>query len=318
MVAKAPNRWVIAGTVMTGTIMAALDGSIVNVALPEMSGTFGATIEEITWVVTGYMLSNVIAMPLIAWLSGRFGRKRMYVVSVVSFTAASMCCGLARTLPMMVLFRVLQGAGGGVLITVSQAILREAFPRHEQGTAMGVYGMGVVLAPAFGPTLGGWLTDRYAWPWIFYINVPIGVLSLLLVQRFIADPPYLLRERGRADGLGIALLALGLGALQLMLEEGQRNDWFDSSFIVTLAVASGLGLVLFTWRELTTDAPAVDLRILRSASFSSATALGGVLGMGRGVQPDLRGALDRRARHDREGEDDGGGRPVQRRAPGVR
>ena len=163
----APNKWVIAGTVMTGTIMAALDASIVNVALPQMSGTLGVTIEEITWVVTGYMLSNVFVMPLIAWLSARFGRKRMYVASVLLLTGASMCCGLARTLPMMVTFRALQGAGGGVLMTVSQAILREAFPRHKQGVAMGVYGMGVVLAPALGPTLGGWLTDQYAWPWIF-------------------------------------------------------------------------------------------------------------------------------------------------------
>jgi DHA2 family multidrug resistance protein len=280
MVARGPNKWVIAGTVMAGTIMAALDASIVNVALPQMSGTFGATIEEITWVVTGYMLSNVIIMPLIAWLSARFGRKRVYVASVLLFTAASMCCGLARTLPMMVTFRVLQGAGGGVLMTVAQAILREAFPLHEQGIAMGVYGMGVVLAPALGPTLGGWLTDQYAWPWIFYVNVPIGVLTLVLVQRFIADPPFLVRERGRVDALGIAWLALGLGALQLMLEEGQRKDWFDSSFIVALAAASALGLALFIWRELATDRPAVDLRILKSASFSSATALGGVLGMG--------------------------------------
>jgi DHA2 family multidrug resistance protein len=265
---------------MTGTIMAALDASIVNVALPEMSGTLGVTIEEITWVVTGYMLSNVIIMPLIAWLSARFGRKRIYVGSVLLFTAASMCCGLARTLPVMALFRVLQGAGGGVLMTVSQAILREAFPFEEQGVAMGVYGMGVVLAPAFGPTLGGWLTDQYAWPWIFYVNVPIGVLNLLLVQRFIEDPPYLVRERGRADVPGIALLALGLGALQLMLEEGQRKDWFASSFIVTLALASGLGLAFFIWRELATERPAVDLRLLKNASFTSATALGGVLGMG--------------------------------------
>ena len=280
MAARSPNKWAIAATVMTGTIMAALDASIVNVALPQMSGTFGATIEEITWVITGYMLSNVIVMPLLAWLSARLGRKRVYLASVVLFTVASMCCGLARTLPMLVVFRILQGAGGGVLLTVSQAMLREAFPPREQGLAMGVFGMGVVLAPAFGPTLGGWLTDRYSWPWIFYVNVPIGVLNLMLVQRFITDPPYLVRERGRVDALGIGLLALGLGALQLMLEEGQRKDWFDSSFIVTLALASGLGLALFIWRELATDRPAVDLRILKSPSFSSATALGGVLGMG--------------------------------------
>lgn len=276
----APHKWLIAVTVMTGTIMAALDASIVNVALPPMSGTLGVTIEEITWVVTGYMLSNVIIMPLIAWLSARFGRKRVYLASAFLFTGASMACGLARTLPVLVLFRVFQGAGGGVLMTVSQAILREAFPAREQGVAMGVYGMGVVLAPAFGPTLGGWLTDTYAWPWIFYVNVPIGILNVLLVQRYIHDPEYLVRERGGGDIPGIALLAVGLGALQLMLEEGQRKDWFASGFIVLLGFAAFMGLLLFVWRELATDRPAVDLRILRDPTFTSATALGGVLGMG--------------------------------------
>jgi DHA2 family multidrug resistance protein len=275
-----PNKWIIAGTVLTGTIMAVLDASIVNVALPSMSGNLGATVEEITWVVTGYMLSNVIVMPLIAWLSARFGRTRFYLASVVLFTVSSMFCGLARTLPLLVTFRVLQGFGGGVLMTVSQAILRETFPPAEQGLAMGVYGMGVVLAPAIGPTLGGWLTDQYSWPWIFYVNVPIGVINVLLVRRFITDPPYLPRERGRIDIPGIALLALGLGALQLMLEKGERYDWFESSFIAGLAAAAGVGLSLFVWRELVTDRPAVNLGLLRNASFSSATVLGGVLGMG--------------------------------------
>jgi DHA2 family multidrug resistance protein len=265
---------------MTGTIMAVLDASIVNVALPSMSGELGATVEEITWVVTGYMLSNVIVMPLIAWLSARFGRTRFYVASVVLFTLSSMGCGLARTLPVLVGFRVLQGFGGGVLMTVSQAILRETFPPAEQGLAMGIYGMGVVLAPAFGPTLGGWLTDQYSWPWIFYVNVPIGILNLVLVQRFIEDPPYLRRERGRIDWQGIALLGLGLGALQLMLEQGERHDWFASSFIVVLAVTAAIGIIVFVWRELAGDRPAVELRLLGNASFSSATALGGVLGMG--------------------------------------
>lgn len=275
-----PNKWIVAGTVLTGTIMAVLDASIVNVALPSMSGTLGATIEEITWVVTGYMLSNVIVMPLIAWLSARFGRTRFYLASVVLFTASSMCCGLARTLPLLVAFRVVQGFGGGVLMTVSQAILRETFPPAEQGLAMGLYGMGVVLAPAIGPTLGGWLTDRYSWPWVFYVNVPIGMLNILLVRRFISDPPYLPRERGRIDIPGIALLAVGLGALQLMLEKGERHDWFASSFVISLAAAAGVGLALFVWRELVTDRPAVNLGLLRNLSFSSATALGGVLGMG--------------------------------------
>jgi DHA2 family multidrug resistance protein len=276
----APHKWIVAGTVLTGTIMAVLDASIVNVALPSMQGTLGATVEEITWVVTGYMLSNVIIMPLIAFLSARFGRKRFYMASVVLFAGASMLCGVARTLPLLVVFRILQGAGGGVLMTVSQAILRESFPPEEQGLSMGIYGMGVVLAPALGPTLGGWITDQYSWPWIFYINVPIGVLNLVLVQRFIADPPYLKRERGRVDWSGVALLATGLGALQFMLEKGQEKDWFSSSLIVTFTVVAAVGLVLFVWRELVARRPAVDLKILKSLPFSSATALGGVLGMG--------------------------------------
>jgi DHA2 family multidrug resistance protein len=274
------HKWVIAGTVLTGTIMAVLDSSIVNVALPDMSGTLGVTIEQITWVVTGYILANVIIMPIIALLSSRFGRKRFYMASVIMFTVASMLCGVARSLPLIVVFRVLQGVGGGVLITVSQAILRETFPLEEQGMAMGIYGMGVVLAPALGPTLGGWLVDQYSWPWIFYINVPIGIINLLLVTRFIEDPPYLIREKGRIDFLGLALMTIGLGALQLMLEKGQTKDWFQSSFIIYLAVIAAAGLVLFLWRELTTDRPAVNLRILKNVSFSSATALGGVLGAG--------------------------------------
>jgi DHA2 family multidrug resistance protein len=270
----------VAGTVMTGTIMAVLDSSIVNVALPDMSGSLGATVEQITWVITGYILANVIIMPIIALLAARFGRKRVYMLSVLAFTGASMACGAARNLPLIVVFRIIQGLGGGVLITVSQAILRETFPVEEQGVAMGVYGMGVVLAPAIGPTLGGWLTDQYSWPWIFYVNVPIGVINLLLVSRFIHDPPYLVREKGEIDWLGLALMTVGLGALQLMLEQGEREDWFSSSFIVTLAVVSAAGLIFFIWRELVARRPAVDLRILRNSSFASATAIGGVLGMG--------------------------------------
>ena len=273
-----PHKWVVAATVLTGTIMAVLDSSIVNVALPNMSGTLGATLEEITWAVTGYLLAQVIVMPVTGLLAARFGRKRFYMASVLLFTVASMACGLAHTLASMVLFRVLQGFGGGVLLTVSQAILRESFPPEEQGIAMGLYGLGAVLAPAFGPTLGGWITDQYSWPWIFYINVPIGVVNLLLVARFIEDPPYLLRDRGSIDWPGLGLLVVGLGSLQLMLEEGERNDWFHASFIVRLGVVAAAGLVLFVWRELVAERPAVNLRILRNVSFTSATALGGVLG----------------------------------------
>jgi MFS transporter, DHA2 family, multidrug resistance protein len=273
------HKWIIAGTVLTGTIMAVLDSSIVNVALPDMSGTLGVTIEEITWVVTAYILAQVIVMPITGLLASRFGRKRFYMSSVVLFTGASMACGLAHSLGTMVLFRIVQGFGGGVLLTVSQAILRESFPPEEQGIAMGLYGLGAVLAPAFGPTLGGWITDQYSWPWIFYINVPVGVVNLVLVSRFIEDPPYLVRTKGSVDWTGLGLLVVGLGALQLMLEDGERNDWFSSSFIVRLAVTAAVGLALFIWRELSTDTPAVNLRILSNISFSSATALGGVLGL---------------------------------------
>jgi DHA2 family multidrug resistance protein len=274
------HKWVITGTVLTGTIMAVLDSSIVNVALPSMTGTLGVTVEEITWVITGYILSQVILMPITGMLSQRFGRKNFYLFSVALFTLASMACGLASTLTTMVVFRILQGAGGGVLTTVAQAILRETFPAEEQAMAMGIYGMGTVVAPAIGPTLGGWLTDNYSWPWVFYINVPIGIINVLLVSRFIEDPPYLIRQKGRIDWAGLALLTLGLGAMQLMLEQGEREDWFQSRYIIILAAVGTVGLLAFLWQELHTDRPAVNLRILKNSSFSSATMLGGVLGMG--------------------------------------
>ena len=274
------NKWLVTVTVLTGTIMAVLDASIVNVALPSMTGTLGATVEEITWVVTGYILAQVIVMPVTGMLAARFGRKRLFLASVALFTASSMLCGVARTLPLLVVFRILQGVGGGVLITVPQAILRETFPLEEQGMAMGLYGLGVVLAPAIGPTLGGWLTDRFSWPWIFYVNVPFGIINVLLVTRFIHDPPYLVRDRGRIDWSGLGLLAVGLGALQLMLEQGERRDWFDSRYISGLAAAAVVALVVFVWHELHTRRPAVQLHIVRNVSFTTATVLGGVLGMG--------------------------------------
>ncbi len=276
----AVHKWVVAGTVLTGTVMAVLDSSIINVALPSMSGTLGASVEEIAWVVTGYILAQVIVMPITALLSERFGRKNFYLFSVVLFTGASMACGLARTLPLMVLFRIFQGFGGGVIMTVSQAILRETFPAEEQAMAMGIYGMGVVVAPAIGPTLGGWLTDNWSWPWVFYVNVPVGIVNVLLVTRYIHDPSYLRRHKERIDWLGLGLLAAGLGALQLMLEQGEDHDWFQSGYIVALGAAAVVGLVLFIVQELRIKRPAVNLRILKDQSFTSATAIGGILGMG--------------------------------------
>ncbi len=280
MTASARDKWIITITVMIGTIMAALDSSIVNVALPYMRGTLGASVEEITWVATGYILSTVIIMPIIGMLSARFGRKKFYLVSIVSFTVSSMLCGLAWDMTSMVLFRVIQGMGGGALIPISQAILRETYPPEEQGMAMGIYGFGVVLGPAFGPTIGGWLTDHYSWPWIFYINVPIGILNFLLVMRYIKDPPYLVREKGTIDFLGLSLMTIGLGALQVLLEKGEQEDWFSSDMIRILLVFAVAGLVLFVWRELTADRPAVDLRILKDVNFASGSLIGGILGMG--------------------------------------
>ena len=267
-------------SVMTGSIMSSINISIVNVALPHMRGSLGASVEEITWVATGYMLSQVIIMPLVAMLSSRFGRKRYYQFSVFLFTLSSMLCGVAWDLTSMVAFRMIQGIGGGTLVPVSQAILRETFPVEEQGTAMGIYGIGAIFGPAIGPTLGGWLIDNYSWPWIFYVNVPVGIVNMLLVMRFISDPPYLVREKGKIDISGLMLLIIGLGALQLMIEKGGEKNWFESGLIIYLALSAGAGLLLFIWRELSTDKPAVDLRILKNVTFASGTMLNGILGMG--------------------------------------
>ncbi len=260
--------------------MAALDMSIVNVALPHMRGALGASVEEIAWVSTGYILSNVIVMPIIALLSSRFGRKRFFLFSVMLFTGSSMLCGTAWDLSSMVAFRVLQGIGGGTLIPLAQALLRETFPTEEQATAMSLFGLGVILGPAFGPTLGGWLTDNYSWPWIFYINVPVGIVNILLIMRFIEDPPYLVREKGSVDAVGLFLMAAGLGSLQIMLEKGDQKDWFTSDMIRYLAVAALAGLTLFVIRELIAKRPAVNLRILKDLNFSSGSFMGGILSLG--------------------------------------
>ncbi len=273
------NKWLITATVMLATIMAALDISIVNVALPYMRGNFGATVEEITWVATGYLLSNVIVMPMVAMLSARFGRRRLYLFSILLFTIASMLCGLAWDLSSLITFRALQGGGGGAIIPISQAILRETFPPEEQGKIIGIYGLGVILAPAFSPTLGGWLTDTYSWRWIFFINVPVGVLTIILISRTIHDPPYLVRDRGRLDYWGLALLTIGLSALLLLLEKGERLAWFESRTIVRLTLLATGAMALFVWRELASKRAAVDLRLFKDLNFATGTVFGGVFGI---------------------------------------
>lgn len=272
------NKWVIAIAVTFGTLMAAIDTSIVNVALPHLRGTLSATVEEITWVSTGYVVASVITMPLTAWLGARFGRKRVYIAGLVVFLIGSFFCGAARTLPLLVFFRILQGFGAGALQPTEQAILRETFPPNEQGMAMGLYGFAIMIGPALGPTLGGYIVDNYSWPWIFYINIPVGIVGLFMVWRVVRDPPYLVRVKGDVDYLGLGLLVLGLAALQTLLEKGEQDDWFQSKLNVAYAAVAIGALVMFVVQELVVDKPIVALGVLRDRSFSSGTAIGAVLG----------------------------------------
>src|SRR5215471_2677061 len=222
------EKWLIAVSVMLGTILEVLDTSIVNVALPHMQGAFSASIDEITWVLTSYLIANGIVIPMTGWLSSRFGRKRYFITSVALFTIASMFCGAAPDLRAMVVFRLLQGLAGAAMLPSSQAILMETFPPSEQPIAMATWGVGLMVAPVIGPTLGGWITDTYSWRWCFYINLPFGVIAALMCARFLREPAYVAAQRRRPDWLGIALLVLGLGTLQLVLDRGERADWFDA------------------------------------------------------------------------------------------
>ena len=261
-------------TVMLATFMEVLDTSVANVALPHIAGDLSAGVDESTWVLTSYLVSNAIVLPLTGWLSSLFGRKRFYMACVAIFTLSSFLCGVAPSLGLLVLFRVLQGAGGGALQPVSQAILVESFPKEKQGMAMAVYGMGVVVAPIIGPTLGGWITDDYSWRWIFFINIPVGALSILMTTFLIFDPPYLVRKslRGlRIDYIGLGLLSVGLGFLQVVLDKGEREDWFGSNFIVGCSVVGAAGLIGAVLWELTREDPIVDFRMLKERNFFLAT-----------------------------------------------
>jgi MFS transporter, DHA2 family, multidrug resistance protein len=283
--ASGVNPWVIALVVMLATFMEVLDTSIANVALPHIAGSLSATVDESTWVLTSYLVSNAIVLPLTGWFSTLFGRKRFYMTCVAVFTISSFLCGLAPSLGSLVFMRVLQGAGGGGLQPISQAILVESFDREHQGMAMAVYGMGVVVAPIIGPTLGGWITDNYTWRWIFFINIPIGILSLLMTSALISDPPYLVRksfkEGLKIDFIGLGLLSLGVGTLQVMLDKGQEDDWFGSHFIAIMAILALIGIVGVVIWELRQKDPMIDLRLLRDKNFAISTftmfALGLVL-----------------------------------------
>jgi DHA2 family multidrug resistance protein len=276
------NPWVIAVAVMAATFMEILDTSVANVALPHIAGNLSATTEEATWVLTSYLVSNAIVLPMTGWLGMYFGRRRLLAICITIFTAASVLCGMAPSLGFLIVARIIQGAGGGALIPVSQAVLLESFPPEKRGVAMATFGMGVVVAPILGPTLGGWITDNYSWRWIFYINMPVGIFAVMMVQAFVEDPPYIKYARiQRIDFIGFALLAVWLGTLQVILDKGQQEDWFAALWLRWMAVISVGCFFGFVWRELRTAHPIVDLRVLKNRNFGAGvlmiTTLGAVL-----------------------------------------
>jgi len=273
------NKWVVAITVMFGAFMAVMDISVVNVSLPHMMGSFGQDLSSITWVATAYSIAEIIMVTMAGWWSTLIGRKRLFLWSFALFTMGSILCGTAVSFTQMLVYRIIQGIGGGALIPVSQAILRETFPQEEQGMAMAVYAMGVVLAPAMGPVLGGWLTDNYGWPWIFFINVPVSIIGIFMVGTFVSDPPYLRRGVRKIDWLGIALLAVALTGMQIVLERGQAENWFDSRIITLGTLGSASALVGLVCWELKTSEPVVDFRILRNLPLALGSSMGVIFGI---------------------------------------
>jgi DHA2 family multidrug resistance protein len=276
------NPWAVAVVVALAAFMEVLDTSIANVALPHMAGNLGASNDESTWVLTSYLVSNAIVLPISGWLATFFGRKRFFMLCIFLFTVSSLLCGAAPTLGMLVAFRVVQGAGGGGLQPMAQAILADTFPPEKRGLAFALYGITAIMAPTIGPTLGGWITDNYSWRWIFYINLPVGIVTLLLVIRMVEDPPYLSRAKSalaRVDYIGISLLTLGIGALQIMLDKGQEDDWFGSHFIVTLASVAVVCLTSLVVWELHHKAPIIDVRMFKSFNFAVSSLMMFILGV---------------------------------------
>jgi DHA2 family multidrug resistance protein len=262
------NPWIIAVAVMLATFMEVLDTSIAAVALPYIAGSVSATNDEATWVLTSYLVANAIILPASSWFSLKFGRKRFLITCIMIFTVSSFFCGAASSLGLILFARAIQGAGGGALQPLSQAILLESFPPEKRGQAMSVFALGVVVAPVLGPTLGGWLTETYSWRWAFYINIPVGILAILLIARFVEDPPYIKNAKaGKLDVWGLGMLAVWLGALQIILDKGQEDDWFGATWIRWATAILVVGLVAFLIRELTHDKPLVDLRIFRNRNF---------------------------------------------------
>jgi DHA2 family multidrug resistance protein len=263
------NKWLITITVMLPAIMEIVDTSVANVALPHMQGSLNAGTDEVTWVLTSYLVSNAIVLPMTGWLARMFGRKRFLITCIILFTMASFLCGAAPTLGTLIFFRILQGAAGGALIPMSQAIMMETFPPYQQGMAMAIFGVGAMFGPIIGPALGGWITDNLNWRWIFYINIPIGIIAVVMASFFIYDPSYLKRAKVSIDYWGLALLVIGLGALQIVLDKGQQEDWFNSPFIVVCSAISFISLLSLIYVELTHPHPIVNLRLFKNVSFSA-------------------------------------------------
>lgn len=273
---KAAHKWLVAVAVMLGATLEVLDTSIVNVSLPHMQGSFSASRDEITWILTSYIVANGIMIPLTGWISARFGRKRYFLFSVVVFVVASGLCGAADTLVQMVIFRLIQGAAGAAMIPSSQAIMMETFPPEEQGLAMSVWGMGLLTSPMLGPTLGGWITYNWSWRWNFYINLPIGIFAAIMVSIFVHDPEHIRKSQARArriDYIGIAYLALGLGLLQIVLDRGQRADWFNSTWVCAFTAIAVVALALLVYHELRFPEPILDLRIMAIPLFDISVML---------------------------------------------
>ncbi len=277
--AKPVNPWIVTAAVMLATFMEILDTTVVNVSVPHIAGNLGATVDEGTWVVTSYLVSNAIILPMSGWLANRFGRRRMLMLCVAGFTLTSLLCGMATSLESLIFFRVLQGLTGGGLQPLAQAVLLETFPPKKHGTAMAAFGLGIILAPILGPTLGGYITDNYTWRWIFYLNLPVGAFSLLMMNAFVHDPHYIGKNKtGGIDLWGIGFLALGFGMLQVVLDTGQRKDWFGSPQIRLGTFLCIFGLVAMVIRELTAKHPVVDLRVLKDRTFSAGVLLMTMLG----------------------------------------